>query len=398
MQKYDEDVAEIRRNFSDEYRDTWAEIFQNLFHWILCILFMLETVLVTFFVSWWRREATREPFGKSFGVEHKHVHTLGKTLLTVNIKLIDWIWTTVSTRLSNMENWRTRGELLNKMSEKLFAVKFVVFYYPFLYTILIKPYVSNDDIQTCFQALSSDLKLFFFTQIFVEVLMLFAHLGQSWLKVAMEVHKTKSKNSKSEYTYLEYQAKCTEYSDIAFICDVELQVMNYGFLVLFGVCLPYVCFICFFVNFPFKRMLAYKLSYIHQRPSPFGAEGIGAGEDMVRVLSWLGVVFNTYLVIFVSPLCQNLSFEVRMLVFVAVEHALLILKVIIDAALGPKSTAQRRIEEHQDRVIERILQENNKTKRTGHLQVKSLSQETTFAGDSSIGSSCYGRLSCGSEP
>ncbi|CAK9016750.1 unnamed protein product [Durusdinium trenchii] len=119
---------------------------------------------------------------------------------------------------------------------------------------------------------------------------------------------------------------------------------------------------------------------------------------MVRVLSWLGVVFNTYLVIFVSPLCQNLSFEVRMLVFVAVEHALLILKVIIDAALGPKSTAQRRIEEHQDRVIERILQENNKTKRTGHLQVKSLSQETTFAGDSSIGSSCYGRLSCGSEP
>ena len=83
--------------------------------------------------------------------------------------------------------------------------------------------------------------------------------------------------------------------------------------------------------------MRYKLSYVYQRPSPFGAEGIGAGEDgwnkkqmrsnipawnilfcnceenyrretkptheeMVTVLSWLGVVFNTYLAIGLSDI------------------------------------------------------------------------------------------------
>lgn len=400
MQNYEEAVAEVRRNFKDKYRDTWAKWLQNAFHWMLCALFMLETVLVTFFVSTWRRKALEEPLGTFFGIENTKARLYGKTAVTVNIKIIDYLWTALSTRLSNMENWRTRGELLNKMSEKLFAVKFVVFYYPFLYTILIKPYVSDDSIQVCFEALSGDLKLFFFTQIFVEVLVLFVYVGRAWLKVFLEIRKTKSKSSNKQYTYLEYQAKCAEYSDIDFICDVELQVMNYGFLVLFGVCLPYVCFICFFVNFPFKRMLAYKLSYIYQRPSPFGAEGIGAGEEMITVLSWLGVVFNAYLVIFVSPLCEHMSFETKMCYFVAAEHCLLVLKVVIDAALGPKSMAQRRIEEHQDRVIERILQENSKTEKTGHLKVRTLSQrslQSTNIGDATM-MTCpsFRGFSCGS--
>eukprot|EP00434_Breviolum_minutum_P013197 symbB.v1.2.011632.t1/scaffold740.1/size166498/12 len=399
MQNYDEAVAEVRRDFSDDYRDTWAELLQNSFHWILCALFMLETVLVTFFVSTWRRKALDEPLGTFYGLANTRARFWGKLLVTINIKVVDWIWTFLSTKLSNLENHRTRGELLSRMFEKLFAVKFVVFYYPFLYTILIKPYVSQDNIQVCFQVLSSDLKLFFFTQILVEVINLFVNFFQAWLEVFLEIRKVKGKNSGRQYTYIEYQAKCPEYTDSDFVSDVELQVMNYGFLVLFGVCLPYVCFICFCVNFPFKRMLAYKLSYIYQRPSPYGAEGVGAGEEMVTLLSWLGVIFNSYLVIFVSPLCQDMSFEARMCCFVAAEHLLLVLKLLIDAALGPKSMTQRRIEEHQDRVIERILQENaNARDRKGHLQVKSLTLQSTSAGAGSTLSNCStcGVFRCGS--
>lgn len=39
-----------------------------------------------------------------------------------------------------MENWRTDAEMKHHMIVKLFAVKFVVFYYPFAYTILIGPH------------------------------------------------------------------------------------------------------------------------------------------------------------------------------------------------------------------------------------------------------------------
>eukprot|EP00438_Fugacium_kawagutii_P005743 Skav227231 [mRNA] locus=scaffold2789:11072:16590:- [translate_table: standard] len=102
--------------------------------------------------------------------------------------------------------------------------------------------------------------------------------------------------------------------------------------------------------------------------------------------SFLGVLWKSlevviahglpWSVIFVSPLFEDLSFEAKMCYFVAAEHCLLVLKVLIDAALGPKSMAQRRIEEHQDRVIERILQENSKNEKSGYLKVRTLSQQS----------------------
>jgi len=372
MKDYDQGVAEVRREFRDDYRDTWPEALQKLLHWILCLVFMAETVLVTLWVSEWRMEAQMNPNGYTWGLRSYHIRNYYTYVITANIKLVDWLWTYLSTWLSQRENWRTRGELLNKMAEKLFAVKFVVFYYPFLFTILIRPHITEADISTCYEALSSDLRLFFITQICSEVCMLFVNVGSCWFKVWRETRKVqRNAVSGRSYTYLEYQAKCPDYSDVDFMKDVQLQVMNYGFLVLFGVCLPYVCFICFCVNFLFKRMLAYKISYVHQRPSPFGSEGISAGEEMVWLLSWVGVVFNIYLVIFVSPLCSDFSFQTQILIFLAAEHSLLILKVVIDAALGEKSTAQRRIEEFQERVMIKILHEHsNRSWDHNFLQVK----------------------------
>ncbi|CAE7938313.1 Ano1 [Symbiodinium necroappetens] len=302
MKHHDREFAEIRRQFRDDYRDSWGEYFQQLLHWILCVAFMAETVFFTLFVSQLRIQARVDPMGRSYGIRHQHLQAYGKYMITANIKIVDYLWTNLSTYLSKNENWRTPGELRNKATEKLFAVKFVVYYYPFLYTIFIKPAIYDIDIQPCFKALSSDLRLFFFTQIVMEVIFLFVSLLTSWLKVASERRRFANK----EYSYLEYQAKCPEYSDEDLMSDVQLQVINYGFLVMFGVCLPYVCCICFCVNFLFKRILAYKVSYIYQRPSPFGAEGFGA-EDIITLLSWIGVIFNTFLVIFVSPLCGDMS-------------------------------------------------------------------------------------------
>ncbi|CAE7687298.1 unnamed protein product, partial [Symbiodinium pilosum] len=49
MKHHDTGVAEVRRQFSDKYRDSWGEYCQQLFHWMLCAAFMAETVFVTLF-------------------------------------------------------------------------------------------------------------------------------------------------------------------------------------------------------------------------------------------------------------------------------------------------------------------------------------------------------------
>lgn len=133
-------MPKVRKEFQDQYRGTVSEGCQNLVHWILCLLFMLETIVAADFITSIRSKAFREPEGSTFGISNVTVVLLAKYAVTLNIKLVDFIWTPLSTWLSQKENWRTETDLKAQMVVKLFAVKFVVFYYPFAFTIFVQPY------------------------------------------------------------------------------------------------------------------------------------------------------------------------------------------------------------------------------------------------------------------
>eukprot|EP00438_Fugacium_kawagutii_P008809 Skav212802 [mRNA] locus=scaffold1633:158488:173416:- [translate_table: standard] len=133
-------VVIVRKEFSDQYRGTVCESGQNLVHWILCLLFMLETIVAADFITSIRSKAFKDSEGSTFGISNVTVVLLAKYAVTLNIKLVDFIWTPLSTWLSQKENWRTETDLKSQMVVKLFAVKFVVFYYPFAFTIFVQPY------------------------------------------------------------------------------------------------------------------------------------------------------------------------------------------------------------------------------------------------------------------
>lgn len=132
--------SKVRKEFSDAYRGTVCEGSQNLVHWILCLLFMLETVVAAECITKIRSRAFSDPEGSTFGISNGTLVLLAKYAITLNIKLVDSIWTPLSTWLSKKENWRTETDLKANMVVKLFAVKFVVFYYPFAFTIFVQPY------------------------------------------------------------------------------------------------------------------------------------------------------------------------------------------------------------------------------------------------------------------
>ena len=132
--------SKVRKEFSDAYRGTVCEGSQNLVHWILCLLFMLETVVAAECITKIRSRAFSDPEGSTFGISNGTLVLLAKYAITLNIKLVDSIWTPLSTWLSKKKNWRTETDLKANMVVKLFAVKFVVFYYPFAFTIFVQPY------------------------------------------------------------------------------------------------------------------------------------------------------------------------------------------------------------------------------------------------------------------
>eukprot|EP00437_Effrenium_voratum_P058604 CAMPEP_0181507674 /NCGR_PEP_ID=MMETSP1110-20121109/59285_1 /TAXON_ID=174948 /ORGANISM="Symbiodinium sp., Strain CCMP421" /LENGTH=216 /DNA_ID=CAMNT_0023636877 /DNA_START=23 /DNA_END=668 /DNA_ORIENTATION=+ len=127
--------AAVRRQFRDDYRDTVRERLDNIFHWMLCALFICETVGVIAFISSRRLAAFNNPDGATFGLPNNVAVHAFKYIIIANIKTVNALWTRLSPYLSNRQNWRTDVELKSNMVLKLFAVKFVVFYYPFFYTV-----------------------------------------------------------------------------------------------------------------------------------------------------------------------------------------------------------------------------------------------------------------------
>merc|ERR1711988_524705 len=105
---------------------------------------------------------------------------------------------------------------------------------------------------------------------------------------------------------------------------------------MFGICLPFMTFLACVTMIPMKRLLAYKLSYAYQRPDPRGAEGIGAWDSIIVLLSYMGVTMNCYIAVFIfEPIA---SFE---------------------PALGEKSLQEHRIEEYHEDTNETIMEDRN---------------------------------------
>mmetsp|Transcript_41200 Transcript_41200/g.74602 ORF Transcript_41200/g.74602 Transcript_41200/m.74602 type:complete len:741 (-) Transcript_41200:52-2274(-) len=359
MKNFNDVGAAVRKEFSDEYRDTWKETLQNGMHWFLCCFFIAETLGIISWIASVRHDAKQDPEGLTWGISNALVASTMNYLVTVNIKVVDKLWTVLSSHLTSRENWRTEADLKGAMVLKLFTVKFVVFYYPFFYTIFLKPHIEGcgpgGGIDGCVTELNDSLMIFFVTQIVTEMAMLVVQLALTYYAVKSEISAAKKTAGLQEYSYLELQAKAAPYGTIEQMEDFMNQVVSYGFIVMFSVTLPFMCFLSFATNFMFKKLVAYKICYAHQRPDPNGCEGIGSWEHIIATLSYIGVFVNAYIAVFALPLMNDLELTTKIIIFIAAEHGMLLVKLLIDAAFGDKSTAQLRIEEHNDDYIEKVM-------------------------------------------
>ncbi|CAE8595475.1 unnamed protein product, partial [Polarella glacialis] len=217
-----------------EYRDSWTEILQNGMHWFLCCLFIAETLGITFLIADLRDHAENNPGGNAWGISNVALGSTMDYLVTINIKVVDWLWTALSSHLTSKENWRTEADLKGAMVIKLFAVKFVVFYFPFFYTIFLKPHIGDGCagdglIDGCLVELNNSLMFFFITQIVTEMGMLVFQLAWTYKAVRTEINKAAKKMAGSKtYSYLELQAKAAPYETVEQMNDFMNQVVSYG--------------------------------------------------------------------------------------------------------------------------------------------------------------------------
>lgn len=352
----------IRKQFKDVYRDSCADYLQHIVHWAAVVFFVFETIYVVYWCSQIQMHAREHPKGTTFGISNEYVATYPKYLITVNIKLVDKVWGPVSNMLTRSENWRSVQELQQQMIAKMFVVKMFVFYYPFFYIILVKPFTkgcgphdSHTDLTGCVDELNESLILFFFSQVAIEIALIVAYLGLA----AWSVRSEKKNHPDKEYTYLELQAKTMPYNEEDLIADMLNAVVTYGYIILFGVSLPFMCLLGLLSNLCMLRLLAYKVSYAYQRPMPKAMDGIGAWETVIRVLGYLGVIANAYIAIFTLKAFREKTIVWKLLTFIILQNVGFAVKMAIEQLYDDKNSAHKRIIEYNVDCLDQLLDEED---------------------------------------
>ena len=109
------DLAKVRKEFVDAYRGSLLDHLQKFAHWFLCIVFVVETVCAAQWIANVSHQAFKNPDESMMGIPNTWVVLLAKYAITLNIKVVDLLWTPLSTWLSKKENWRTENDLKSHM-------------------------------------------------------------------------------------------------------------------------------------------------------------------------------------------------------------------------------------------------------------------------------------------
>lgn len=126
---------------------------------------------------------------------------------------------------------------------------------------------------------------------------------------------------------VEEQYILADYNDMTgTLKDYAGLVVQFGYTILFVAAFPLAPTIAFVSSFIQIRIDGWKLCQAYRRPQPRVAEDIGVWEDMLRLLSYVGVIYNFGLIYFTGSYFKNVTWEYRWIAFILTEHACLLAK------------------------------------------------------------------------
>lgn len=272
---------------------------------------------------------------------------LGALLITAQIKTLDFVWSKISVYCTNAENHKTYSRWTKSLIYKTVFVKFFNAMYPFIYFAFAKEYVegckthipegTSDrrriELQMC--ACITGLQLYIMTFFVVHMMVVAAMLVKRFVFAKYKIKKDLDKPGvdKTQFTYLQFQAKCDAFSGVDMINDYMEATVQFGLVVCFSVVLPVLTVLAILSNMLEYRLIAFRQCYVVQRAHPAGADGIGAWLEFFKLVSYMAIAVNAGLAVFAMLPFKEYPMETKLLLFLAIEHALLFLKLGVEASI-----------------------------------------------------------------
>eukprot|EP00927_Polykrikos_kofoidii_P078213 TRINITY_DN75059_c0_g1_i1.p1 TRINITY_DN75059_c0_g1~~TRINITY_DN75059_c0_g1_i1.p1 ORF type:complete len:816 (-),score=114.57 TRINITY_DN75059_c0_g1_i1:41-2416(-) len=246
----------------------------------------------------------------------------GAMLITLQIRLFDFLWDSFARYVVTKENHRTKQEMTSSLIYKLFAVKIFNCMYPFIFIGFIKKRLygscleSSDAEGGCIVQLQQSLATLFVSNAIIDVLLVFI----DWFRAKKKMD-TEMIESDRPYSHIEAQAKLVKPWEV--LDDMLVFVSQFTFVCCFTVAWPFLPVCALIYNVVMGKLYMARRLYVQQRNFPILADGIGVWKDILRGSIVLAVVMNAALVSFAMHPVVDFEPVTQVLCFLCVEHGLL---------------------------------------------------------------------------
>ncbi|KAF0692715.1 Aste57867_16226 [Aphanomyces stellatus] len=266
-------------------------------------------------------------------------------LNSIQIQVLNFVYSMVAKRLNNWENHRTDIEFENHLINKVFLFQFCNSFASFFYIAYIKHYVGDNCLDDdCLGELRLQLLVLFGVQVFVsnplEVLL---PMVMQRLNRFFATKKDDDMLVKAQQSEEERQAELAPYEVDEAFQDYNEMVIQYGFVTLFVVAFPLTPAMALFNNIIEVHVDSFKLCSSYRRPFPHRASDIGSWyvvrNFFLNVMNILAMVTNIAILLFTYEPGSKLSSEkmdatTKWITFVIAEQVCIAMRVAV-AALVP---------------------------------------------------------------
>ena len=309
---------------------------------------------------------------------------IASVLLSIQIQVMNEVYSGLAIRLNDYENHRTDTEYENALVVKIFLFQVVNSYIALFYTAFAKPFLSVDPCTEggngdCMYEMQSMLSTIFISKLFggaiLQVMVPMAQYYYKLREVSANVKKSEQNykrfedanvhsnfisdvsiinnriddsdqavRDKFDISEVERAFLMQEYdSMLGSLGDYSDLVMQFGFMTLFGSVFPLCVLLSLFNNYIEIRVDSWKMCQVVRRPHPKSSEDIGSWISMFELLSYLAVFVNAGLVVFTSTSLDAYSWPIRLWVFCTMSLGLLSVKIVI-AAVIPDTAEETEIQ------------------------------------------------------
>lgn len=243
----------------------------------------------------------------------------------------------------------------------------------------------------CMGELEMQLSTIFITNFFLN----FLELGLPWAKNLFTKYRERKKVEKmameepgrrvrQHMTFTEKQGGMSEYSST--LEDYMELIIQYGYVILFSSAFTLTPLFAVILCVVEIRVDAFKICTLERRPFPHGRESIGQWNNIISLLSMVGVFVNAGIICFPANVFKATDPLQYWFAFFVIDHILLAFKGIIAWIIPDQPSIVRNSKAWQKRIVdERLFCKNvdiDKMRKARNLEMEGDIEPVKFARES----------------